>query len=1194
VNASQPRPARADQGERDRISTDLGASLVVDAGAGTGKTESLVSRVVNLFAPAGEATPQVRPANVAVITFTQAAAFELRSRVRERLEQQASQSAAAADPARAIIVAAALENLDDAAIQTINSFALSLLQERPLQAGLPPAIETLDETGSGLLFTDKWDEWLAAALQDSEFADALEQAMRLGLASPLKALRDIAAQFNNHWETISPAKFQPERVERVALSVLKREADVLRTLLAGCTDKEDRLYGHITESALPAIKRILSLTSLADIEAALASGTTFKSPLGVKGNWPGTRKDDQPLSDARAALAAMQAAVDDELAALRRSALCALLARVGDFAAKFAGERRSLGQAGFHDSLVWARDLLKSDPAALDHFRSRYTHVLIDEFQDTDPVQVEIAELLTHRAAPGRPSPGALFVVGDPKQSIYRFRRADIRAFNKVVSSVPEEDVVHLTNNFRSHPDRLNWVNAVFGPWMAETKGLDQAAYVPLEGGIKASGAVAGTHVWLVGDVLAGANAEKVRRAEAETLAALAAEVGAGHWRVRADGGETRASVFGDLTVLVRSRTGIEFIERAFGDRGVPFALEGQSLVFHTQDIRDLLNCLAAIDDPTDQVAVAAALRSPAFACDDVSLYRWRKAGGSFSYAAGETGLPQDTHIGPVRQAFEALGHYNLLRSSCSTPELIETFIRERRLREIALGGAQARDRLTRLGLVVELARQLHGAGRTSLREFLRWAGDRQEAGERMSESPLDQGTPDAVRVMTIHAAKGLEFPIVALAGLRPGRTRYDNVLFGPSGPDAGRVEVRTGAGEASFQTAGYEGLRESEKSAADAETARLYYVAATRAKDYLLVSVWRSDSSHDKGAVAWKIAGLSASAPPDLCGAWTPADRPSEDKGSEQPGTPPPYNHAGWKARHDLARTNGSRRSHVIATAIKSEPSPDVPAKTGSPLDDDEPWRRGRAARDFGRAVHAVLQDVDLHDASGVGALALQHARAHTLPDREVAEVQRFAEAVLNTPVLARARQAALRSRCWREVPVSAPLPDRPTSPLPARRRPEPVEGERVRHRPGLVEGVWVAPSPHPAGEREGEGAAIASQFTGDHPPLLEGIIDLIFEDPSGGLVIVDYKTDRVRDTGGDTVEGNGPLAIAAAPYFPQLGAYALATEQATGHRVSEAVIVFASLAAEGKVAEYHLPDLTGARREAGELAAAAFAQNG
>ena len=1186
---------------------------MVEAGAGTGKTTCLVDRIVSLFASG------VKPLNVAAITFTRAAAFELRSRVRKQLELEASPATPVGDPVRAQNIADALRDLDDAAIQTIDSFALGLLRERPIEAGLPPVIETLDEINAGLLFDEKWDEWLSGALGDDAFTAALESAVLLGMTNPLKALQNIAREFHRRWEVFTQDSFEAEPVDRQAVALLRSEAATLRLLLPECLNQTDKLYVHITQTALPAVERVLALSDQADIDAALASRTKFKFTHGQRGNWPVTSNGGRPLDDARAALDAMQQAVDGELAALRQSALNTLLGSIARFVTKFAGKRKEEGRVEFHDGLVWARDVLAPDAAARDFFRARYTHVLIDEFQDTDPLQVKIAELLTHDGATDRSKPrskpGALFVVGDPKQSIYRFRRADIGVFLEAVKNTPENEIVRLTNNFRSHPDILKWVNAVFRPWIGEKAPPVQAPYVDLDGGIESQ--IPGPRVRLMGEVVAGANADGVRTIEAKALAALALEVGAGGWKVRGDDGEVRASEFGDLTVLVRSRTGIELIEQAFEHEGVPFALEGQSLVLQTQEVRDLLNCLAAIDDPTDQVAVVAALRSPAFACDDVALYRWKQAGGKFAYSAGGPAMPDvdeaagsSTEIpspsqgegegrgrnqsprrnfdtgSSVSNAFEALGRFNAMRAATPTPELIETFIRDRRLREAALGSANARDRLTRLNLVVELARQLHEAGRSSLRDFIRWAEDRQSARERMSESPLNQGTPDAVRVMTIHAAKGLEFPIVVLAGLRAPLNRHGAVLFGAAGPDAGRVEVRTGPEDARFQTAGYEELSKAEDSSAEAETARLYYVAATRAKDHLFVSVFRSDSAHDKGAIAAKLYDLSVQAKasqPALYEIWSQSGAKPPDAPSA--GDAPAYEPQVWQADHDRTVRLGKRRATVTASSIKSWPaeSPHVAEKAESAAREEEPWRKGRAASELGRTVHAVLEDVDLSlaDVSGAAGadvveqdgpmaaellrLGKRHARLHGMAEEDAGRVAALAAAVLRSKVMARARAAYFRGRCWREVPVASPLPagagdGSPGSPLPS--------GEGGYPPQAGVEGM--------------------NNQADNHPPILEGIIDLIFEDTVGELVIVDYKTDGAAavSQGASDVDAPGSLELAALPYISQLGAYALAVEQATGHKVTDAVIVFAARALMGLDAEYHLPDLEAAKKDAVQLA--------
>jgi hypothetical protein len=248
---------------------------------------------------------------------------------------------------------------------------------------------------------------------------------------------------------------------------------------------------------------------------------------------------------------------------------------------------------------------------------------------------------------------------------------------------------------------------------------------------------------------------------------------------------------------------------------------------------------------------------------------------------------------------------------------------------------------------------------------------------------------------------------------------------------------------------------------------------------------------------------------------------------------------------------------------------------------------------------VHAVLEDADLSlaDVSNAASsaaseqdgpmaaellrLSKRHARMHGLAAEEAEKVAGLAAAVLRSPVMLKAKAAFARGgRCWREVHVASPLPSE-----------DGLSGAKSLLPVGKGEGM--PGSPLPPGEGEGEGINSEAGLSTAHPPILEGVIDLIFEDASGGLVIVDYKTDGAAATSQGEVDagGQGSLERAARRYRGQLGAYALAVEQATGRRVSEAIIVFASRAAEGKDAEYHLPDLAGAMREAGELAAAAFA---
>ena len=306
-------------------------------------------------------------------------------------------------------------------------------------------------------------------------------------------------------------------------------------------------------------------------------------------------------------------------------------------------ERRRTGQASFHDLLVWARDMLRDDAEARLRFRGQYRRLYVDEFQDTDPLQVEIVQLLAGQDADGNFAPGTLFVVGDPKQSIYAFRRADVQMTERFRESAKVEDA-SLTANFRSHRAILSWVNHVFGKWMAGGQPF-QAPYVDLEPGLTddtGAGPQESTHrVRILGGEVDSNSVEEVRIEEADAIANVAAEFGAGLHSVREADGSLRPSSFRDLCILMPRRTALPILERSFRDAGIPYLVQGESRLFETQELRDMLNCLSAIDDPTDQVAVVGALRSPAFGCSDVDLMDWAEAGHGFDYGDSlpDTGL---------------------------------------------------------------------------------------------------------------------------------------------------------------------------------------------------------------------------------------------------------------------------------------------------------------------------------------------------------------------------------------------------------------------------------------------------------------------------------------------------------------------------------------------------------------------------
>ena len=289
------------------------------------------------------------------------------------------------------------------------------------------------------------------------------------------------------------------------------------------------------------------------------------------------------------------------------------------FALDYADERKADGEVEFQDLLVLARDLLRDSIPARDHFRERYSHILIDEVQDTDPLQAELAMFLAedvsgsaessdrpndwHRVRPAR---GKIFIVGDAKQSIYRFRRADIRQVKLMQDLIGGSNAL-LTRNFRSLPPVIDWVNHVFAQWMTESEG--QARYFPLAPGPSEGES---SPVRYLGGAIGG-NIGDVRRQEADAIVGAIKTAVEEGWQVRSEdlGSETRPARYQDVCVLMPSRLGLDALEFAFETAGIPYRLDSAGLIYESQEARDLLNCLSAIDDPTDQVSVVAALRSP-------------------------------------------------------------------------------------------------------------------------------------------------------------------------------------------------------------------------------------------------------------------------------------------------------------------------------------------------------------------------------------------------------------------------------------------------------------------------------------------------------------------------------------------------------------------------------------------------------
>ena len=1135
-------PKTDDQTTLYSIVNDLDANLMIEAGAGTGKTYALVSRVVALV-KAG-----VRMQNIVAITFTEAAAAELSERIRSRMEQLLnndhpdnvhdllSQELNDRDRDR---IRRAVGELDQAAVQTIHSFAAQLLRDRPLSANLPPGWTPMDAVESAQRFEEQWDQWMDRAL--GEGADAnieLTGALRylIGVNAGVASWNEIARAFDGNYDRLaSDGSVLEIDLPAIGETTLRE----LETLRAQCVNPSDSLFEQMSFAA----ETVKAIVEVADRPAEAVEALEQGAKVDFSGTAGSSAKNwSAPITEIRKQFRE-EIGRPFQIAVRFAPALTILHHLRQSFALDYVAQRKAEGVATFDDLLVWARDLLRDDAPTRRRFQERYTHILIDEFQDTDPLQAEIAFYLAatsdvNIAGPNWHTipliPGKLFIVGDSKQSIYRFRRADI-GVTRLVKESGQLRPLTLAENRRSQQPILDWVNAVFGELMVGEAGL-QAEYIALlpNAGLQRDDLAASVQVF--GEPM-DLNADALRQEQARHVASIitdSAGAGAANRREVYDRelGGVRPADLRDVCILIRSRTGLGILTRALEYAGIPYRLEGRSLVFGTQEVQDLLNCLRAIDDPSDEVSIVAALRSPAFACSDVMLARWRDAGGIWNYQSRllDDGEPANENREKRRQRLAELGSdfpvrtgllkiraYHRMRQTTGVARLIAAFIRDRRLEELDLAENRPREIWRRRRFLEEQARQLEQAGEANpgtppltLHTFLQWADLQQEEGARINEIAVPETDDDAVRIMTMHAAKGLEFPIVILLGLEQNPSVTSQAMLFDS--STGLTEVRLG----NLQTPGYAAQVEWEKSHAATEQVRLAYVGATRARDHLLVSMYRSTARgnrHGAGIVA-QIASLGEDAA-------LPHTRASAGvDGGLRFQAPivgvaalPEYAPDIWQHKRTESVRHRSFPQAVTATSLAkalASPEADIEDKDAE-RDNEATDRAGRGGTAFGSTLHEVLQVVVdriserlplAGDASVDDVLAeldpgIEHLAQECAKDYGVSasagDIARLANRALRSPAVV----AGLRApQLWSETPVAATI-DTPRGPV-----------------------------------------------------VIEGIIDLLYRDHDGQLVILDYKSDRV--------DSDAAVEVKLDHYRMQGAAYAAAVERATGDSVKAVQFLF------------------------------------
>lgn len=1031
-----------DQHARDVIRTAHEDTLFVEAGAGTGKTTALVARVVEMVATGRLA----EMAGLAAITFTENAAAELRTRIREALEEAARDAVGGRtfSEKQQARCRAALAALDEATISTLHGFAARMLSEVPLEAGLPPGFSVSDAITAQLEGARSWRRFVDELLGDASVQDHVVAGLTLGLT--LGKLRELADTFSANWDLLLQRPFTPRPLPRIDATPV---VAALRRALEALDDapEDDGLTDHLRADVRPGVEELTALEDPFDVLEALGRLNVKKSP-GNAGKWKqhgGKDRVVQELAHARQARAELLAAVG----AAVTDTLCG---RVQDFVLDEADRRLTEGRLEFHDLLVRTRDVLRDEPEVRRRMNGRFEALLLDEFQDTDPLQVEIVFLVAGDCGKQPPEKwedipiagGRLFFVGDPKQSIYRFRRADVTLYERV-GQLHTLGRTRLEVNFRSVAGVVRPVNDLFGVLMQGVEG--QVSYADLkwhrDGGED-------HRLTILGGPVEDAKAPQIREREAEHIAATIRRARHEQWPVSRDKDDRRPQVvsYGDVAVLLPTRTSLPALEKALQAADIPYRVESRSLVWATDAVRDVVTILQAVVNPADEVAAVAALRHHGLACSDVHLTEWAAAGGRWSYLAPPPeGIDADH---PVVAGMAQLRAWHDLRWWMPANHLVERLARELRLAELTAEMRRPRDHWRRLRFVVDQARAFCDAGGSGLSEFVAWAVEQIESEADVLETAVPEPDDDSVRILTVHGSKGLEFPLTILSGLGVPPRSLTDVVWGEPRPEA-RLKAHV------LESEGYSARVAEDKALDLAESVRLLYVAMTRARDYLVVGCYHKpvkgkDAQPSHAQRVWKHLHESplVSLEPSVNGTTIAATPAVETGPSSDTVLPEPT--VFLRERADLL---AAVRSRVAASATSLIAEGDRAHPTAGPQSagtaKSAPVAPGKGAA-IGSAVHGVLELVNLARADTDELAAISALLCDELGIPELTgEVQTRVQHAL---IARRVAEAGASGRFWREVYVVA------------------RDGER----------------------------------------FVEGYIDLLVEDDDG-VFVVDYKTDRVSD---------------------------------------------------------------------------------
>lgn len=902
-----------DQNARDSAEQSLNQTTFIAAGAGTGKTTTIVKRIVNAIC---EPDSKFSIQNLVAITFTERASAELRRRIRKALHDEAARGSSKAS--------AALVDFDVAQIGTIHAFAKRILSSFPIEAGLPIAFEVLDEATSKLSLRDTASRFTAS------FFDELDDGQKSRLAeagiSPL-TFRDFFVELNSKRLLVNVDDIRSMR-QLDSGELVKEFMDRLLFWFADQRSIWQGFSSSLTEKIQFGLQEMSSICSASpepNIEQIGKLQHTLHQLLhpGNSGGAAAKPFREEIKSIFGGGLDGIEFLDVENFLRLK-------LPTIWDSLQDSVTRRQRAGRLTFDDLIVLTSELIEQNSDVREKLHREFKLIVVDEFQDTDPLQWKLISLITTPLGAPGPDQGSLVLVGDAQQSIYSFRGADVSTYLSVadqVGAAPMGGIKEtLEVNFRSNQKILNWANATFSHSSIDLGTMFVNLYTAEKNQVSEE------HNPGV-SVLGGPNVDLNYSDESSFVASAAHQAAAQGWPVgeKSDQGVAgfRPAKYSDIVILIPARTSLEDLLEELSVREIPYRSSDSAIVFDRPVVRGLIDAMRVVAGVEQPLDLWFALKSPLFGCDDLELLEYKQLGGRWSLPYGE--VSQELAATRVYQSLDALARIKRTSSSSSPAAVMMNLLEECRVMSTYDRTPRGRFEIECTQMVMRQARSWAQAGGAGAVEYLNWISDQLSENAREPLPETDDLGDDSVRISTVHGVKGLEFPIVILAGMARER-----IAALP------KISVKLNQFEFNLGQLKSHGYRhQSEKlESADrlAEQSRILYVAATRARDHLILSNLAKETKAG-GTQSWSGLyrdAVAASVEAGLAGQFDEYVQPaSEPKLTVEPAFSPES--LEWIAKLPEIRAKSKVKNLVTPSGLGSKGGQDLQTDTFELVDDTQ-----------------------------------------------------------------------------------------------------------------------------------------------------------------------------------------------------------------------------------------------------------------